>query len=227
MLSTMSQNIMISILFWLRLSHIPFLNEVRCKTTRRCQCEVIVVFCFCIGGRFQLRKFCNMGDRRMNVYTAFTDWHWRGNAVLGNYLTQWHFVHLQSRVDLQHLQGLHSASSVCRRKDGVVLLGKPIGMDVQVVKKPPRFKELEFSFSSLRSVLGHLNARFVFSLDPLLLMFIILLQWNTVSRCEDVQGLNMIGMRWVLIEWTQHKRGRETWAKYTARNIPLEIPRRK
>jgi hypothetical protein len=82
----------------------------------------------------------------------------------------------------------------------------------------PRFKEFEDSFLSLYSVLGHLNAPSVFSFDSLLLMLFILLQWNTVSQGEDVQGLNMFGMRWVLIEWTRHTRGRETWRKYTTRN---------
>ena len=55
--------------------------------------------------------------------------------VFGNDLTQWPFVHHLSHVDMQHLLEIHSPSSVCRGQDSSVLLGKPIGMDVQVVKK--------------------------------------------------------------------------------------------
>ena len=59
--------------------------------------------------------------------------------VFGNDLSKWHFVHLLSHVDMQHLLGLHSPSSVCRAQDSSMLLDKPIGMDVQVVKKVIKF----------------------------------------------------------------------------------------
>jgi len=74
----------------------------------------------------------------MNVYTTFMDSYWGGGEtddVLGNELTQWHFVHHLTHVDTKHVLGLHSPSSVCRGQDINVLLDKPIGMDVQVGKK--------------------------------------------------------------------------------------------
>jgi len=77
----------------------------------------------------------------------------------------------------------------------------------------PRCMELENSLSSLDAFLGHLNAHSVFSFAALRFMLFILLQWNTASKGDDVQDLNMLGMSWVLIEWTQHTRDRETWRK--------------
>jgi hypothetical protein len=76
----------------------------------------------------------------------------------------------------------------------------------------PRCTKLENSLS-LDSFLGYLNAHSVFSFAALRLMLFILLQWNTVSKGDDVQDLNMLGMSWFLIEWTQHTRDRETWRK--------------
>jgi hypothetical protein len=108
------------------------------RQTRWCQGGVIIVLLF-----FLLKDVnCENSvawviEEWMCTQHSWTDTE-RGaetDDVLENDLTQWHCVHHLSHVDMQHLLGLHFPSSVCRGQDSGVLLDKPIGMDVQVVKK--------------------------------------------------------------------------------------------